>query len=182
MKIMAWTKTCSAESLTQSFNQVAPLNFNIGGHEKKCFQLRFLQSMLGPPAPISQAKWESWVISIENQPGQVPKSSTVVFQSTGAHLYPCITCKSPTPFFNPFGSSSLTILSRIMHFPYVNYLIWSTTQLLLKWIWDRLTVVTKRVSTELLFRNVQVSLHILLGHLIKDRYLFLRQKSQNLHW
>ena len=50
------------------------------------------------------------------------------FQSAGAQLHPCIICKPPTTFYFAFGSPFLT--TSIMHFPYINYLIWSTNNIL----------------------------------------------------
>ena len=46
-------------------------------------------------------------------------------QSARAHLHPCFICKSSTNFYDPFDTCPIAIISRIMHFPYINYLICS---------------------------------------------------------
>ena len=49
-------------------------------------------------------------------------------QSARAHLHPCFICKSSTNFYDPFDTCPITIISRIMHFPYIIYHIWSKKQ------------------------------------------------------
>ena len=46
-------------------------------------------------------------------------------QSARVHLHPCFICKSYTNFYDPFDSCPITIISSIMHFPYIIYHIWS---------------------------------------------------------
>ena len=44
--------------------------------------------------------------------------------SARVHLHPCFVCKPSTNFYDPFDPYSITIISRVMHFPYINNLIW----------------------------------------------------------
>ena len=46
-------------------------------------------------------------------------------QSAQAHLHPCFICKPPSNFYDPFDTCPITIIYRIMHFPYIIYHIWS---------------------------------------------------------
>lgn len=126
---MEYLEPAQRESLTSRLNQVqASLSVSIGKEGKRYFHLRLSSVCAWAQAPISQAWWGTWVTWIKKTTWVISHNINWGFQSAGAHLRPCVICKRSTTFYCPFGSCSIIIISRTMHFSYIKYLIWSAKQ------------------------------------------------------